>query len=298
MTALYKRIAILVLLVAIAQPRIAAAWTNHIDCEGGTLGSNVQQGGPNEFTSAFSNTVYSNTTVQTGSQSCKLGVAAGTTGWGTWGAIYDFPGNLAVGSQLWIRVSLYVPPGFDYTANPWLKFMRVRTASPSSQDQGYLDLYINPPTGTIWDGDTGQNVAAPYMFLYEGAAVVHPFGSRPTDDIAFGKWETYEIYYKLDDVSKQAGGTAEVRIWKNNQLMTDLTNQITLKDASTYANAFYLFTWWNGNAPATQSLYVDDITITTDRPSNLDAKGNPCICSPVMNVEPSPPLNVSVQWWW
>lgn len=300
-----KYLAVLALpALSLLQPNEASAWTQHIDCEGGTVGAKVAQGTANSFTNSFTSTVYSKTQVGTGAQSCQMGIPQGSDGWGIWGGIYQFPTHPTAGSQLWVRVSVFVPSGFNYTGSPMLKFMRVHTASPSSQNQGYLDLYINPPTGTVWDSSLKKDVSAPYQFYYEGNPIPHTLGVRPTNDIAFGKWETYEINYHLDTKSKSQGGTGEVLIWKNNQLLADLTDQTTLADPATYAESFYLFTYWNGNAPATQSLYVDDIIVTTDTPANKDAAGHPYIGSAVPGgtstgstapVVPDPPANVTVQ---
>lgn len=294
MKSVYMRIAMLALVVFLGHVGTATAWTTDINCDAGASGTRVLQGVPNSFTSSFTNTIYSSTVAATGTESCQMGIAAGTDGWGTWGGTYQLPTNLGVGSQLWIRVSLYVPEDFNYTANPWLKFIRVHTTSPTVQNQGYLDLYINPPTGTVWDSSLKESVSAPFTFYYEGDPIVHTLGSRPSDDIALGRWETYEVYYSLDNVSKKAGGKGEVRIWKNNRLLADLTDQVTLVDPTTYAESFFLFTYWNGNAPATESLYVDNIQITSDTPSNRDANGNPCICAPVMTAAPEPPMDISV----
>lgn len=295
MKAVLKSVPILVLvLFALRAPTATAAWTTQIDCQHGTNGTRVPQGGANEFTNAFTKTIYSSTVVTTGKVSCQMGIAAGTDGWDSWGGIYDFPSHLGPGSELWIRLSLYVPAGFNYTANPWLKFMRVHTGSATSNDKGFIDLLFNPPTGTVWDYATKMSVTDPFTFYYEGKPIPHALGVRGQNGVVPGKWETYEIYYKFDTVSKMNGGTGEVRIWQNNELLADLTDQVTLKDSTTYADSFFLFTYWNGMAPATQSVYVDDITITDDTPSNRDANGNPCICS-AMQAQPTPPPGVAVQ---
>src|SRR5690606_2493299 len=125
-------------------PLYANAWTTKIDCEGGALQQKVREGGSGTFTSSFSKTVYSSEQVGTGSQSCKMGISQGAEGWGEWGAVYQFPSKLHAGSEVWIRLSLYVPPNFNYSGSPWLKFMRVHTATASVNNRGYLDLYINP----------------------------------------------------------------------------------------------------------------------------------------------------------
>lgn len=222
-----------------------------------------------------------------------MGITAGSTGWGIWGGTYNFPTQLGVGSQLWIRLSVFVPVGFNYTAKPWLKFMRVHTTSPANSNMGYLDLYINQPTGQVWDYATKTEVTDPFTFYYEGKPMPHAFGVRALNGFIPGKWESYEIHYKFDTVSKASGGTGEIQIWQNNQLLADLTDQVTLANASTYANAFFLFTYWNGGSPATQSLYVNNITITDDTPTNHDANGNPCICAPAAGTQPNPPGLVS-----
>jgi hypothetical protein len=182
--------------------------------------------------------------------------------------------------------------------------MRVHTASPTNSNMGYNDLYINNAGGSVWDIALHRQITAPFSFYYEGQGNVRAIGTS-ANAIALGKWETYEIHYTLDTKSKAQGGMGEVKIWKNNTLMADLTDQIQLGDASTYAEAFFLFTYWNGNAPATQHLYVDGVTITTDTPANKDAAGNPFIGGPVLSgggsagtpapVVPDPPSSVTVQ---
>ena len=119
-----------------------------------------------------------------------------------------------------------------------------------------------------------------------------PVGTVPANNVVNGAWETYEMYIMFDSVAKSAGGQAEVRIWKNNTLLLDSTSMRTLVSTASYADYFYLFTYWNGNAPATTSLYVDDITITSDTPANRDSHGYPFIGGPQPkggSPAPSPP---------
>ena len=307
------------LLAALALPALslilsqtASAWTTKLACQGGATGAQVAQGSATgQWTNAFTLMKYSTTQVPTGStQSCQLGVAGGTDGWDQWGGIYQFPSHLTSGSNLWIRLAMYVPAGFNYTANPWLKFIRVHTASPSNANMGYNDLYINPAGGSVWDQTLSKQITAPFAYYYESQGDVRAVGTS-ANSIAAGKWETYELHYTIDTKSKNQGGVGEVKIWKNNALIADLTDQLQLADATTYVESFYLFTYWNGNAPATQQLYVDDVTITTDTPSNKDAAGNAFIGAPVLagsagtssgggttttgTPVPNPPANVTVQ---
>jgi hypothetical protein len=290
-------------------PLSAAAWTTDINCEGGANGAKVAEGGANQFSSTFSLTDYSSTVAATGSESCKMGISAGSDGWGVFGATYAFPSNIGSGSSVWARVSLYVPIGFNVTTNDgMLKFMRIHTANSGGSNVGYHDLLISNPGLVNWSATLG-NWSSSFVYNFEGHPNLIGVGKVPTNNIVQGKWETYEMNIKFDAVAKSAGGTGEVRIWKNNVLLLDSTSQPTLASSSDHSDGFYLFTYWNGNAPATQQLYVDDVVITTDTPSNRDTAGNPCLCGPTpgggsstvstgggsTTVVPDPPSSVTVQ---
>jgi hypothetical protein len=289
-------------------PMSAAAWTNDINCEGGANGAFVGNGGANQFSSAFSLTDFSTAEAATGSESCKMGITAGSDGWGMFGATYTFPTNIPAGGSVWTRVSLFVPAGFNVTTNDgMLKFMRIHTANSAGSNVGYHDLLISNPGLTNWNPTLG-NWTSSYVYNYEGAANLVGVGKVGTNDIVNGKWETYEINIKFDSVAKAKGGAGEVKIWKNNALLLDLTSQPTLASSTDHSDGFYLFTYWNGNAPATQALYVDDVIITSDTPSGKDSAGNACLCAPApggaststgststTTVVPDPPTSVSVQ---
>ena len=108
--------------------------------------------------------------------------------------------------------------------------------------------------------------------------------------------------WAASNVPVSKGGTAEVRFWKNGALMADLTDRITLGAASDVSDQTNLFTYWNGGAPATQSMYVDDVILTTDTPSAKDAAGHPYIgvgttsggSGTGITVVPQPPSSVTV----
>jgi hypothetical protein len=290
-------------------PLSASAWTWDNNCEGGTVGSLLSAAQLTGFTDPFSLTVYSNAQAATGSESCKMGVTAGSDGWGIWGGTITFPATIPNGGQVWARVSLFVPSGFNVTTNDGvLKFMRIHTATSGNANVGYHDLLITNPGSTQYSA-AGKGFSSAYVYNYEGDPNLNGVGTAGTNSIAQGKWETYEMYVKFDTTPKASGGTGEVRIWKNNSLLLDLTSQPTLVNTSDHSDGFFLFTYWNGNAPATQSVYTDDIIVTSDTPSNKDSAGNPCLCgpnpggsststgssAPTSPTTPDPPSNVSVQ---
>jgi hypothetical protein len=292
------------------QPLSASAWTWDNNCEGSSAGALVSTASLTGFTDPFSQTTYSNTQAATGKMSCKMGINSGSDGWGIWGGTINFPSHIANGGQVWARVSLFVPAGFNVATNDGLlKFMRIHTANSGGSNVGYHDLLIASGGSTEYNA-SGKALPSPaYVYNFEGIPNLNAVGSMSANGTAYGKWETFEMYIKFDSVAKANGGTGEVRVWKNNQLLLDNTSQATLVSGSDYADQFFVFTYWNGNAPATQSLYTDDIIATSDTPSNKDSAGHPCLCGPTpggaststgsttgsSSTTPDPPSNVSVQ---
>jgi hypothetical protein len=275
----------------------AHAWTIDMNFNNGTIGNKVEDYGSGHyaFTDAAGNTVYDQCAgfAQDG-QCAKMSINAGDTGFGSWGGRITFSNlglpNLVPGDEVWYSVKVYMPVGFDYSSNPHLKFMRLHTASPGRSNEGYNDLYITPDGPNHWDGS--KNSDDPYFFIKEQQDVMMLFGNYNTDRPQRGVWETYEVYLKMDYVSASNGGTSRVRVWKNGKLLADLPNIQTLNSAQSYANQFLLFTYWNGGAPKTESLYVDDLIITTDTPSKRDINGFPMIGDIV--ASPNAPSNFKV----
>jgi hypothetical protein len=223
-----------------------------------------------------------------GSKSCRLSVNAGDTAFGTWGGIIDHPSPIVKGQEVWFRVRTFMPSSFNYNSNgegSHLKFMRIHTRTDATENLGYDDIYINPKGST-----------PPFQFIYEGEQVWSMIGSL-SNAISLGGWETYEIYVKLDTVPVSKGGTAKVRFWKNGTLLSEINDRVTISSASAYSDRTHLFTYWNGAAPATQQMYVDDLTLTTDTPAGRDAKGNPFVGTggavASSTIVPQPPSNVA-----
>jgi len=197
-----------------------------------------------------SSSVISSTTSASGGKSCKQSITAGEFGFGEWGGIINFPENLSKGDEIWIRVRTNFPVDFNYNANPRLKFLRIRTYTKDGGNRGYDDWYIN-----------NKGVVPPFSFIYEGFTDGKAWADAGTADDAIkgGVWETYEFYIKFDTQSVDNGGTGRMRAWKNGVLLKDMTDRVTLRVASDYADSFYLFTWWNRRAPVTQSMHIDDL---------------------------------------
>lgn len=244
----------------------ASAWRIDLNFNGGTIGARAQ--GPGGFSDAAGNTFYTAAQYYEGGKAVEMNIAQGDTAFGTWGGIITHPTVLRKGDEIWVRVRTFMPAGFNYDSygeGGHLKFLRVHTQSESGANQGYNDWYIDD-----------KNAPYAHKFIYEGEQVWDNFAG-PEYRPVLGQWETYEMYLKLDNIPVSAGGQARVRLWKNGVLIKDITNRKTLATASSVSDRTHLFTYWNGGAPQTQKMYVDDVVVTSDLPAGRDAHGNPYI---------------------
>lgn len=205
----------------------------------------------------------------TGNKVCANTIVEGKTAYGTWGGILNLPSHLTEGQEIWIRLKTFFPEGFDtnsYGEGGRLKFIRLRTLGTDNANYGYNDWYIN-----------NLSMSTPYGFIYEGAAQWYMFGKRPVDNVQLGVWETYELYIRLGTKAGSEGGQALVRGWKNGLPIFETNERVTLKAADGKANSIYIFTYWNGGAPKTQTMYLDDVAVATETPANRDVLGRPFI---------------------
>jgi hypothetical protein len=270
-------------LALVLAPSLLLAWTWNANFELGVTGEQTHTSGLGDgFTDAAGASLYSTDEVRSGSQACVCSIDSGVTGFGMWGGIVSFPEDLYEGDELWYHIAVYWPDGFDYNSygeGGRLKFLRVHTRSDTVGNYGYDDLYIN-----------GEGVDPPFGFIYEGEQRWFMLGT-PGDSVVHDHWETYELYYKLHHLPADSGGEALVRVWKNGVLLQEITTRRTLKEPGAFANAAFVFTYWNGASPRTQSLYIDDLILTTETPANIDADGNPMIGQSSASVRPRDALH-------
>lgn len=220
-----------------------------------------------------------------GSNSCRISINAGSTGWDGWGGIFNHPQNLVKGNEVWVRIRTFMPLEFDYKVTGRgnrLKFLRLHTRDTQNGNFGYIDWYIIHP----------DYLGKPFGFIYEGEDKWTMFGELG-EHPQLGKWETYEYYVKFDNISVDNGGQARIRTWKNGKLLADITDRITLKTADAYSEGTYFFTWWNAGSPKTQEMYIDDLIVTTERPKMVDEFGNPSISGG--DIAPGEPGSVQVK---
>lgn len=238
-------------------------WTLLYDFNDGKLGEKVAN------LDAGGRTIYTHEQMFEGSQAASLKALRGKENFGGWGGRMTFPRTLKKDDEIWWRVRTYWPKGMDYSAAPRLKFLRIHTKGPDGANHGYNDIYINPPGSE-----------QPFMFIYEGEAKWTRIGDK-TDAIKHDTWETYELYIKLDDQTKDDGGAAVIRFWKDGKLLGEITDRKTLKTAEDTAGAALLFTYWNSSPYMGQVLhdsdksFVQGETVTADSApdTRFDARG-------------------------
>jgi hypothetical protein len=224
-------------------------WSVVRNFNSGTLGTSVNNQSDGMTTTAA---VYDDTYVAEGPLSAKTTITQGAEGFGSFGGIVDFPFNLVQYDELWMHVWLYVPANFDLTTNSGsLKFMRVRSRKADNTSQGYLDWQIKP-NGT-------------YRLLKEGQSIW--YDADPNAVLPRAQWVQYIWHIIIDDVPGASGGLARVRAWQDGVLIQDENLVRTMNAVGDVQTGLYLFTFWNGGAPQTQSVWLDDIRIANTKPS-------------------------------
>ena len=202
-----------------------------------------------------------------GDASCRISVNEGNQGWGNLGGtIVDAIGELGLGDEIWIRMSLYVPS--DYQSNLGRsKFIRLRTFDTEDQSHGYLDWYLRG----------NYDAEETHWWIYEGTQRWSTTGVA-ADDVQRDTWETYEVYYRLDNVPTSEGGSALVRLWKNGVPLGEFTDQATLVLPDDIARGLLIFSYYgNEGSPRDQHMWIDKLQVATVEPPNRDENGNPFI---------------------
>lgn len=221
--------------------------------------------GSDAFDGDAKRSYYSNVQAREGAYSAELNIQSGKTAFGSWGGVINFPKQLARGDEMWISLEMYIPSSFKIATNTGsLKFMRLRQKNADGSHTGYLDNLIRMPDQT----------SGVFTLLKEGQHKLFHYGERGVDDLPYDKWFRYEMYVKFDNVPKDRGGSANVKAWLNDKLITDEDRAMTITNSGVTVNGLYLFTYWNGGAPKDQKLYVDNIIMTTKKPLKKDNKGN------------------------
>lgn len=189
-----------------------------------------------------------------GANGCSLTVTAGNTGFGTWGGAINFPSNVVTSETLWVDLRIKIPASFviDTPTNGSLKYLRVLMKTAADAQNGYFDLQMQDDDKTVSE----------FRMLREGHDIWQNFGANGvlTRDV----WHRHTLCMKMDPLLPSEGGASRIRFWQDAALLVDSATTRTFVSTTSYAESLYLFTFWNGSAPQTQTLYVDQVRITTE----------------------------------
>jgi hypothetical protein len=230
----------------------AFAWTKSSNFESGSVGALAQ--GTSGFDYAGSATKYSSDTASSGTKSAKMTWSTGADGYAVDHGEYAFSSSVTNGGEVWARAYFYFASPWSWSCSPVVKVLRgVQVLNSGGSNVGYLSVFADSGGGILLSNEVGDV----------------QIGTGAKFDL--NAWQCIEMYVKLSP-------TAPIfRIWKNGVLIYEDTTHRTLSSTSDFGSRALIMTQWNGGAPQAQSQYVDDVVITTDRPSQVDSKGNPMI---------------------
>jgi len=257
-----------------------------------------------------------NTVAHSGTKSFFVTVAPGVENIGIY--VVNPQAPVLVGSELWWRVFVYFPAGFDFS-NPngsqW-KFMRLTTQQANGTTaESYTSVLVTKPNN--YECNTvaaGNPSASTWGYIYpepgywisqfsyplslSNACQNRNVAGGTAKFFSTGAWHSVELYQKQADTAVGA-----IRMWYDGILIYEQTNIQTASTGSMIKNSAagqssHLLGAWNGGASQTQTLYFDDMVMTNETPAQRDTFGNPMIGT-IDNlsrdtVPPSVPSNLRV----
>ncbi len=240
----------------VTPPPPGQPWSITRDFNTGVVGANAQRTSDG-FDDAAGRSNYSAEQSVDGGQSAKLTIEQGADGWGLWGGVVNFPTALTAGSDFWLQLYVYIPADFAIVTpgNGSLKFIRIRTKTSTGANGGFNDIQLQD--------DASQESS--FRMIKEVQDRWFQFGAA--NSFGRGTWQRITVNLRLHSTPKALGGFAQTRVWQNGQLLVDETRMQTLSNPTDFADALYLFTYWNGNSPRTQSLWVDKIQMANYLPA-------------------------------
>jgi hypothetical protein len=233
----------------------------HDDFEGYADGASLTNNQPFD---AAGNTSASTEQAKSGTKSAKMAIhPSDGGGFGNWGGIVPISPGLEKGKEIWVRLYVMWPASFEFSASPFMKFLRLHNATSAGDNAGYNDLYVD-------QADATQSVLRTIKEVHD-VWDVYDGPKLPRDT-----WERYEMYLYVDDQPVDSGGQARVRIWRDDTLIFNRTDVPTITESDGVIDYFYLFTYWNNEQPPDNYVYVDDLTLATSAnpPPNVDSSGN------------------------
>jgi hypothetical protein len=237
----------------------------------------------------LTNTKACQCSVQSGSDG---GLGGGTGPNGAFGFGLNFGGaTVAEGEELWANVRMYVPLGFSFATNTgFLKFLRFEQSGAGGKVEHFA---LNGG----FDGSAGAGIQIGWNLGDENFPNPQPDTCKKTAGIlSLGQWVSVECYMK----ASATAANCIRRLWINGVLQFEIAagkntkwlapagsystgtlsgSEPVLVNASSHLTDMMYFTYWNGNAPQTQSIWVQTVAFHKDSTTLpfADAFGNKLI---------------------
>lgn len=256
----------------------ALAWTLAADFEKGPVGNKAQ--GESGFSFAGTATTFASDRAHSGTKSAKIAWPKGSEGWGIAHGELALPSAITEGQEVWVR-------GYYYFASPWswgsgyVKVLRLVTLSSNGSSSGLIGIVEN-------NGEIIFSNEPDTSFTYDDTL------TKVSYDV--GRWQCLEVYVKF------SSSDPIFRVWKDGVLVKeDRAHRVVRQSGNYIPNVLIMGIWNSPYAPQNQTQYVDDFIITTDRPSQVDSKGNRMIGPKDGNsvgnpdtVTPAPPAGLKL----
>ena len=235
---------------------------------------------------------------------------------------FHLGGEMREGDEVWMRWYMFTPNGFSWAngkkRSGIVKILRFGGGNASG-------------TGSVYHSALAANAGAYYncgpdggWYIVGGSegAPCSPISPKTVnncsgiwdagkyiklDSSLNGKWHSYEMYIKWHS-DKNKG---LMRIWIDGVLQIEWYHATLSKSTDVVNKGFYgnnkhhFWGAWNGGPEKDKIIYIDDVTVTNERPAMRDARGNYMLGSNVSysttsnstissNPVPPPPTNIKV----
>lgn len=223
--------------------------------------------------------------IPTGSDGDNNGGGTGDP-YGLFGLKITLPASVGNGGVVHAQIRQFFPTGFQLTSTQALKWLRFNTKDGAQASQGYNDLYIQPADTGTWSSpnvnplDGGYDGSAERQLSFVSEGRTNHFWTNNTVDL--NTWNEIEF-----EVGLGAAGTGWAKVWKKVAgtwtLIGSFTGISTLSNAAHTCDSFFVHTYWNGNSPATQSVFIDRVVVHNNLGDmiEVDGAGNAIIAGSV-----------------
>lgn len=275
------RIIVLLIIVVISAPSICTEEFLQADFETGTSGEAIAEF---QVLKSPDNTTYSNEIKGPFDGDSVIKIGQSITQKYFAGKITSL--NLVEGEEIWVRWYQFFPEDFAFANGingddsggagsiKWLRFQY-----PATSER--ITFLVDATARCADPCENYLEYLVPEKFIGELMDWKNRYGNMNAymtkKNYALGEWHAMQIYMKLSPGSADMGdGDGILRIWMGSELVAEIQRN-TMPTNGGALRSIWLGDYWNGGFPKDQHWYVDEMTVTSARPSTVDQYGNPYI---------------------